>query len=258
MWESARRISHQVWYTSGFTGPRVAALVPYRAARTHVAPDNDNTDAVMHLILHLLLYLTNFGDPYLTVPLATLVLAWFAAQRFWRPLITWACCFSAGALLVAASRIAHAGWGMAMPALDFTVISGHTMLSSAVYPTLLALFASRNSPRTVMGLFGLGFAFAIAIGASRVLIGFHSTSEVVSGLAIGTLVSLATCAPIMMRQAREATGNVTTMRDPTPFTAFALALVVICHGKVAPVSIWIDHKAPQLSQWSRTQFDDAR
>lgn len=208
--------------------------------------------------MRTLLYLTNFGDPYLTVPLAGLVLAWLATMRSWRSLSAWAICFTAGALIVAASRVAHFGWGIQVAALNFTVISGHTMLASAVYPTALAICASRTQTRTIAGMFVAGLTFAFAIGASRVLIGFHSTAEVVSGFLIGALAAALTCVLMIESPAQRASGTRIAFRDPAPFTMIALAVIIMCHGKVAPVSAWIDRAAPELSQWSKTQFEEAR
>ncbi len=208
--------------------------------------------------MRLLFYITNFGDPYLTSLLAGVVMLWFAAMRAWRPLVAWTSCFSVGVLAVAASRIAHAGWGVEIPTLNFAVISGHSMLASAVYPTTFGLCATQAKPRTAALAYLFGFACALAIGVSRILMGFHSTAEVVTGWLLGTFIAGMTYS--LMGQSRERTLSVGkfSMHDSTPFAATAMALIVICHGKVVPVSNWIDSNASEVTQWSKAQAADAR
>ncbi|MBU9278469.1 phosphatase PAP2 family protein [Burkholderia gladioli] len=79
---------------------------------------------------------------------------------------------------------------MEIAALHFTVVSGHAMLASGVYPTALALCDNRGprASRSAPYLGGLGFA--AAIGASRVLLGYHSPAEVISGLLPSGLVAM--------------------------------------------------------------------
>ncbi len=204
--------------------------------------------------MHLLNYLTNFGDPYVTVPLAALITAWLAAARAWRSALIWVGGIAAGAALVAASRIVHIVWGVEVPALDFTVVSGHAMLASAVYPTLLALCDNRSGRGYAPCLAGL--AFAAVIGGSRVLLGYHSSAEVVSGLLAGASAAVLTCGQLARVRSSGARGAGLALPDPGPFAAAALAAVVMYHGKVVPVSASIDRGAVQILMWDRGQ--DAR
>lgn len=210
--------------------------------------------------MRLLSYITNFGDPYLTSLLAGVVMLWLAATRSWRPLIAWTSCFSVGVAAVAASRIAHAGWGIEIPALNFTVISGHSMLASAVYPTTFGICATQEKPRTTALAYLFGFGVALAIGVSRVLMGYHSPTEVATGWVLGTLIAGMTylLGQSHVRMFSEGKGRATVAHDTTPFAAIALAVIVVCHGKVVPISSWIDSTAPEVTQWSKTQMDEAR
>lgn len=215
--------------------------------------------------MRLLSYITNFGDPYLTSLLAGVVMLWLLVTRSWRPLIAWTCCFSVGVLAVAASRIAHVALGIEISALNFTVISGHSMLASAVYPTTFGICAAQAKPRTTALAYLFGFGVALAIGVSRVLMGYHSPIEVLTGWILGTLIAGMTYLIgqshvrvfSMGSASGSATGSIST-RDSTPFAAIALAVIVVCHGKVIPISSWIDASAPEVAQWSKTQIDEAR
>jgi membrane-associated phospholipid phosphatase len=211
------------------------------------------------MIVRMLFYLTNFGDPFLTVPLAGAVMFWLAVTRSWRALATWIACFTAGASLVAASHFAYAAWGLEIPALNFTAVSGHTMLASAVYPTTFALCASQARTRTALFAYLSGLLFALAIGVSRLLMGVHSPAEVLSGWLLGTLIAGMTCSPALALRMRAGIVSIgsNARHDSTPFAAMALALIVVCHGKILPVSAWIDVNAPRLTQqWSKVPLAD--
>lgn len=213
------------------------------------------------MIVRLLVYLTNFGDPYLTVPLAGAVVVWLATTRSWRALVTWIACFSASAALVAASHFAYAAWGLQITAINFTAVSGHTMLASAVYPTTFALCASQARTRTAIFAYLCGLVFALAIGMSRLLMGVHTPAEVLSGWLLGTLVAGLTCSPALALRTRAGVISIgrNARHDSTPFAAMALALIVVCHGKILPVTAWIDVHAPRLTQqWSKVPLDDNR
>ncbi|WP_080429849.1 phosphatase PAP2 family protein [Burkholderia ubonensis] len=208
--------------------------------------------------MRLLMYLTNFGDPYLTIPLAGLILAWLTMTRSMRASFIWMSGMAISGSIVAASRVAHVIWGMQVSALNFTVVSGHTMLASAVYPTALFICEDRTCRTTAIGPYVCGLAFASAIGVSRVLLGFHSTSEVISGLLPGVLVAMLTCEQLARSHAPRARTARLTVPDPTPFAAAALAAVILYHGKIAPISASIDRNAAELSQWGKTQVEKLR
>ncbi|GAB7536880.1 phosphatase PAP2 family protein [Burkholderia sp. 22PA0099] len=206
----------------------------------------------------LLSYVTNFGDPYLTIPLAALILLWLAMMRSWRAALFWAGGMTLGASVVAASRVVHVIWGIEVPALNFTVVSGHAMLAGAVYPTVFSLCDNRTRRGAVVGPYAGGLLLATAIGASRILLGYHSTAEVVCGLVAGMLVATLTCFQFTFAHTLFGKPGGFTLHDPTLFAAAALAAVVMYHGKVAPVSARIDRDAVGLSQWSKAQAERIR
>ncbi|MNC14152.1 PAP2 superfamily protein [compost metagenome] len=133
--------------------------------------------------------LSSLGDSRVLLPLsAVLLLSLAAPQRpmKWR----WAITIAAVALLTLTSKIAFMGWGVGIASLDFTGISGHAAMSSTIYPTALWMLACGRSQRPwAWALAGVGLALAIAV--SRLPLRAHSVSEIVAGLILGLLATLA-------------------------------------------------------------------
>lgn len=86
------------------------------------------------------------------------------------------------------SKCLFFGWGIGIAALDFTGISGHTLLATSILPVLM-----RGLPWPALQARGLGaaagWALALAVGVSRVVVNAHSVSEVVAAWVLGAAVS---------------------------------------------------------------------
>ena len=63
--------------------------------------------------------------------------------------------------------------------------SGHSATAAAFYAAVALVLARRRGPHARSLLAGAAVALAIAVAASRVLLGFHWLSDVVAGLAFG-------------------------------------------------------------------------
>lgn len=135
-------------------------------------------------------FVTRLGEAEILLPAALALCWWLARRADSRPLVhRWLAWLALGALLTTATKVAFIGWGVGSSSLNFTGISGHAMFAAAVYPTLLYVIASAQSPaKQHLAWFG-GYAVALMIAVSRVMVGAHSWSEVTSGLLIGTVVS---------------------------------------------------------------------
>lgn len=130
-------------------------------------------------------FITDLGDSAVTLPLATLVLAWLAfAQRDWRAARAWAAGVVACGLAMTVLKLGFQSCGhlwlerLASP-------SGHTAMSAAVYGGL-GLLACREAVGWRRP--GLAVVFAILvvlIAASRVVLDAHTWPEVLVGLAVG-------------------------------------------------------------------------
>ncbi|HEV2674937.1 MAG TPA: phosphatase PAP2 family protein [Aliidongia sp.] len=133
--------------------------------------------------------ITGFGDSAVMLPAAVAIALWLAAGGAWGATLAWLLAFGAGATLVATTKIAFLGWGIGSAWLDFTGISGHTTLATAVTLTAIHLL-SRGLPRVYrLVLMTAGLAGALAVGLSRLALEAHSISEVCAGLLIGGLVA---------------------------------------------------------------------
>ncbi|SFM99106.1 phosphatase PAP2 family protein [Variovorax sp. OV329] len=135
---------------------------------------------------------TWLGDSGLLLPAAALIALWLlSSRRTWPAAALWILIFGFASLLVLLSKLAFMGWGIGSARLNFTGISGHTMLTAAVWPVALWLLASRGSHRLRVGLALAGWLLALGIGVSRLAIYAHSWSEVTTGFLLGFVTSAA-------------------------------------------------------------------
>lgn len=183
--------------------------------------------------------ITNFGSAAVTVPAAAALTLWLLSARAWRMAFIWVALFGAGALVVAASKVMFLGWGLGVRELDFTGVSGHTMLAATVYPVIAWLLLRRLAwPWRVLGM-AAAMAGSVAVGVSRVALSAHSISESVAGC----LVGFAVCAAFAWFTRRDDTPNLKTL----PMAASLFVLVMWLHGERVPTQRWITHIALTLS-----------
>lgn len=194
----------------------------------------------MHdLPIHLWYSITRLGGAGLTLPLALTIALWLALGYTWRLALGWLAILAAAVSIVALTKIAFLGWGVGVRAWDFTGVSGHAMLSTAVYPVgiFLTLLPTRASVR-VAGIV-IGLAAGIAVGLSRVVLDAHSPSEAVSGCIVGALAAV--CFAYCAWNARPGKLSV------VPVAVSLLMLAVALHDVRVPTQRWITHVALHLS-----------
>ncbi|VVD85351.1 phosphatase PAP2 family protein [Pandoraea communis] len=183
--------------------------------------------------------ITNFGSAAVTVPAAAALTLWLLSARAWRIAFTWVALFGAGALVVAVSKVMFLGWGLGVRELDFTGVSGHTMLAATVYPVIAWLLLRRFAwPWRVLGM-AAAMAGSVAVGVSRVALSAHSISESAAGCAVG----FAVCAAFAWFTRREEAPELKTL----PMAASLFVLVMWLHGEQVPTQRWITHIALTLS-----------
>ncbi|MBY4896864.1 phosphatase PAP2 family protein [Cupriavidus sp. AU9028] len=161
--------------------------------------------------------ITRLGEAALLLPCAVLLCLWMwnAGQR--DSAARWVRICLASSLLTLLSKLAFLGWGLGVPELAFTGVSGHSMLAALVLPALMHHLARASAPLApaarpgasmlpLKGMAGaaVGIVLAVLVGMSRLALQAHSVSEVVAGLALGfgaSFVFLAGCRDIAQRRA---------------------------------------------------------
>jgi len=181
--------------------------------------------------------ITSFGDMTVTAPAGLAIAVWLLLSNEKRMALWWSGLFGAGLALVALTKIAFMGWGIGIPSLDFTGISGHAMRGMAVIPVLFFLFSQRFSMPVRLAAIMAGFGFGTLVAVSRVVLQQHSHSEAVIGWLLGGLVSVTF---IHMSHALQ---RCVLNRSRVAFAV--MLLLVTVSAEPAPTQRWLT-KATQL------------
>lgn len=135
--------------------------------------------------------LTRLGEMQILLPAALLVAYPMLRQRHARVAgVDWIGSLCAAALITTISKLAFIGWEVGYAPWNFTGFSGHAMFAAAIFPMLLGALPPASQPVARRWAFALGCVMAAVVGVSRIAVGAHSPSEVVSGLALGGCVSM--------------------------------------------------------------------
>ncbi|KAF1017366.1 MAG: hypothetical protein GAK31_00631 [Stenotrophomonas maltophilia] len=163
--------------------------------------------------------LTQLGDSRWLLPMATtfaLCLPRTMASLRWR----WIVAIAAIASITLLSKVAFMGWGVGIPAWDFTGISAHAAMSGVIYPLVAVLLIAPHAQLRRPALF-IGIALAVAIAYSRLPLRAHSPSEIITGCLLGMSAALWTLR-----------GNAGLQRPPAPGILLSAAL-----GAVVPIAL---------------------
>jgi hypothetical protein len=195
------------------------------------------------LSFHVWYSITSLGGAGLTLPLAFAIALWLALGYSWRMAAGWLVLLGVAIGVVTVTKLAFLGWGVGVRELDFTGVSGHAMLSTAVYPValFLMLLPARPSIRLVGVL--LGIVAGMAVGLSRVVLEAHSPSEAITGCIVGALTAL-----VFVRLAWNAQPG---QLSAVPVTVSLMMLVVGLHGVHVPTQRWVTHIALKVSGHDR-------
>ncbi|MGN4188159.1 phosphatase PAP2 family protein [Burkholderia gladioli] len=181
--------------------------------------------------------LSDLGDAAMTLPLAVVCLAWLTRSTTGRDqAITWALMLAAGMVSVGVTKMLYAGCGVQIRSIDFRVISGHTMLASAVWP-MACVLALNGDARSGTGV-SLGLGLGALIGISRVIDGAHTPSEVIAGWLVGSTIALAFAS-------RHGAPRLNA-RNRTLVAGSLLAVSALAYGRHAPIQTAIELYSPFL------------
>ncbi|SAL39284.1 phosphatase PAP2 family protein [Caballeronia humi] len=187
--------------------------------------------------------ITALGSVGVMIPLALAVALWLALGYSRRYALGWLGLLAGAVGLVFLSKIAFIGWGMGVRGWDFTGISGHAMVATAVLPAafFVAFLPARGAWRAA-GV-SVGLVAGVVVGVSRIVVGAHSASEVIAGCALGALVAVGF--------ARIAWRAEAGRLSPAPVAASLAAVAITLHGVPVPSHQWITQIALELSGHER-------
>lgn len=183
--------------------------------------------------------ITHFGESTFLLPCAAFLYVWMRWHGAPGVARHWMLAFGATAFVVLASKLAFMGWGIGSASLNFTGFSGHSMMAASILPVIFHIAMPEDRPALGRMAALAGVLLALAVGVSRLALHAHSFSEVVSGLALGFLVSL----PIVLRHG--------VPRSPVTMLvlcAMLAGLLVVPTGRLAgSTHVIVQHLAMYLS-----------
>jgi hypothetical protein len=209
------------------------------------------------LPLRLWYLISSFGGAGVTLPLALAIAVWLAIGYSARMALNWLVLLTVAVVLVTGTKLAFLGWGIGVHVWDFTGLSGHAMLSTAVYPValFLVLLPAQRTWR-IAGVV-IGLALGMAVSYSRIVLEAHSPSEAITGCLVGALTAL-----LFIRLHWDATPG---RLSAAPVILSLLLLTVALHGVHLPTHRWVTHLALRVSgherpyvraHWKNTHVDD--
>lgn len=196
-----------------------------------------------------LIFLTDFADQAVILPLVAVVTLVLAAQRRWRVLAAWLLATLGVLGTVLALKVACYACGWLLPVLGPDQLalrspSGHAASAAVTYGGITALLVQQTGLGTrpsVLVALATALGMAVLIGVTRVQLHAHSVSEVAVALGVGTVGALAFAklsGPELMR------------RSGVPVMAAALIVMVLFHGRHLPAEAVIQGvSADMLRQW---------
>ena len=133
--------------------------------------------------------ITRLGEAQLLLPSALALIAWLVVQGERHSAALWFGLLVVAIAITTATKIAFLGWGIGSARWDFAGISGHVMFAATVFPLLLRGLAAESPVARQRAAVALGYSVALLVAVSRVVLGQHSVSEVLAGLALGGAAS---------------------------------------------------------------------
>lgn len=201
---------------------------------------------------HILHILTYFGDSMLLIPTAVIMailITWKNSDR--RAVWYWALAFCAAGTIVSLSKIAFLGFGIGSARFNFTGFSGHSAMSATLWPVMLWLLSGRLKDNARTFAVAIGYLIPLMVGASRLVLNYHSTSEVISGLILGFTLSTA----FLVSQRRSELQGFSTGQL---CIALLLPLLLLGQGRLATTQQFLQRLSVQIAgtdhAWTRAEL----
>lgn len=205
---------------------------------------------------HIVHILTYFGDSMLLIPTAiimAILITWKNSDR--RAVLYWALAFCAAGAIVSLSKIAFMGFGLGSVRYNFTGFSGHSAMSATLWPVMLWLLSGRFSATARGFAVSIGYLIPLMVGASRLVLNYHSTSEVVAGLILGFTLSTA----FLVSQRRAELKGFSTAQL---CIALILPLLLLGHGRIATTQQFLQRFSEKIAgidhAWTREDLLNRR
>lgn len=197
-------------------------------------------------------FLTYFGDSMLLIPTAIIMaglIGWKNSDR--RAVWYWALAFCTAGAVVSLSKVAFMGFGLGSASLNFTGFSGHTAMSATLWPVMLWLLSGRLSDNGRLLAVGVGYLIPVMVGVSRLLLNYHSASEVMTGLILGFTLSTA----FLVSQRRSRVQGFSAIQLSV---ALLLPLLLLSHGRLATTQQFLQRLSVQIAgiehPWTRADL----
>ncbi|HEY3598188.1 MAG TPA: phosphatase PAP2 family protein [Paraburkholderia sp.] len=194
---------------------------------------------------HFWYTISSFGGASVTLPLTLAIALWLAVGYSSRIAGGWLLLIACAASIVTATKLAFLGWGIGVREWDFTGLSGHAMMSTAVYPAVFFVALLPARPAVRLAGIAAGFGVGVAISFSRVVVEAHSPSEAIAGCLMGALNAL-----IFIRLAWHATPRRSPL-STVPVIVSLLVLMAALHNVHVPTHRWVEHIALKVSGHTR-------
>lgn len=132
--------------------------------------------------------ITQLGSSSLLFPVlaVSVVTLWMSQQK--KAIFLWLAALSIAVSITLVTKVLFLGWGIGIASIDFTGVSGHSLLATSILPILFfSIGANTQNKLKNIGLW-LGLLLGFAVGVSRIVLGMHSISEVLAGWFLGLIV----------------------------------------------------------------------
>lgn len=180
-----------------------------------------------------MIFITNFADQAVLLPLVLAVAAALAIQGWARGAIVWLCVVFANFAVILLLKLICLACAPVHGLLALQSPSGHVAAATVVAGGLAALLTRRR-----LAILPVAVLAALVIGISRLVLGMHSLPEVV----VGAVVGLAGAAALI-----GLAGPPPTLK-PGKLAAVVLLVAVLFHGLHLPAEAAIHNTAFRAAQ----------